>query len=66
MDRYIKDNGYESMVHLAVDRNEQKLLLEVKFDPKKLIRPQDIISKIFGIANPVYDMARERIIFKTL
>ena len=66
VDRYMKDIGCVSMVHFEVDRNEQKLLLDVKFDPKKLIRPQDIVSEIFSITNPVYDMARERIVFKAL
>ncbi|MGB3861811.1 MAG: TIGR03936 family radical SAM-associated protein, partial [Candidatus Aminicenantaceae bacterium] len=66
VDRYMKDIACVSMVHFAVDRNEQKLLLDLKFDPKKLIRPQDIVSEIFSITNPVYDMARERIVFKAL
>lgn len=66
VDKYIKDSSSVSMVHFEVDRNEQKLLLDVKFDPKKLIRPQDIISEIFSITNPVYDMARERIVFKAM
>jgi uncharacterized protein (DUF2344 family) len=65
VDKYKKDNELVSLVHLSVDRDEQKLLLDIKFNPKKLIRPQDIVSEIFGITNPVYDMARERIVFKT-
>ena len=66
VDKYIKDSDSVSMVHFAVDRNEQKFLLDVKFNPKKLIRPQDIVSEIFSITNPVYDMAREKIVFKAL
>jgi radical SAM family uncharacterized protein/radical SAM-linked protein len=65
VDRYMKDNGHEPLVDLVIDRNEKKLLLNVKFDPNHVIRPQDIVNKIFDITNPVYDMARERIVFKT-
>jgi uncharacterized protein (DUF2344 family) len=66
LDRYKKDNEVVSIVSFTINRNEQKLFLEVKFDPKKIIRPQDIISEIFDIANPVYDMAREKIVLKAL
>jgi radical SAM-linked protein len=63
---YRKDHEYgPMMVQITVDRNTQKILLDVRFDPKKIIRPQDIVSDILGISNPVYDMARERIVFKT-
>jgi radical SAM-linked protein len=62
---YKKNLGHNSMGLISFDSNEQKLLLDVRFDPRRLIRPQDIVSDIFGIQNPVYDMARERIVFKT-
>jgi radical SAM family uncharacterized protein/radical SAM-linked protein len=65
VDNYTKNRADDSMMRLTVDRKEGKLLLDVKFDPKRSIRPQDIVSDILGIVNPVYDMARERIIFKT-
>jgi radical SAM-linked protein len=65
VDRYMKENGHEPLVHLVIDRNQKKLLLNVKFDPNQVIRPQDIVKNIFDITNPVYDMARERIVFKT-
>ncbi len=66
VDGYKKDSGCESMVFFTIDKNEQKLLLDVPFDPKKVVRPQDIVGELFGVANPVYDMARERFVFKTL
>ncbi len=65
VDNYTKDHRDDPMVRLRVDRKEQKLVLEVEFSPQQSIRPQDIVSDILGIANPVYDMARERITFKT-
>jgi radical SAM family uncharacterized protein/radical SAM-linked protein len=65
VDKYKKDIGHVSMVQLSVNRNEKKLFLDITFDPKKIIRPQDVVSEIFGITNPVYDMARERIVFKS-
>lgn len=64
--RYREDKGLAPMINFSVDRDEKKLYLDVMFDPKKLIRPQDIVSEVIDIANPVYDMARERIVFKAL
>jgi radical SAM-linked protein len=64
MDSSIGENKNGSMIVFSVDRNKHKLLLDIKFDKKKLIRPQDTVSEIIGITNPVYDMAREKIVFK--
>ncbi len=65
VDNSIGRNKKEEMIHFSVDRNKNKLLLDIEFDKKRSVRPQDIVSEIFGITNPVYDMARERIVFKT-
>jgi radical SAM-linked protein len=64
VDSYIERNRHGSMIDFSVDRNSRKLLLDIKFDTKKLVRPQDIVSEITGITNPVYDMVREKIVFK--
>jgi radical SAM family uncharacterized protein/radical SAM-linked protein len=58
------ENRNDSVIHFSVDRNVRKLLLDIKFDKKKLVRPQDIVSELIGLTNPVYDMAREKIVFK--
>ncbi|MGD9347385.1 MAG: TIGR03960 family B12-binding radical SAM protein [Candidatus Aminicenantes bacterium] len=65
VERHMRENENASKVDFRVDQDSQKLILDVAFDPKKLIRPQDIVSELFEIANPVYDMAREKIVFKT-
>jgi radical SAM family uncharacterized protein/radical SAM-linked protein len=64
VNKYNKNIGSMPKVILSVERKMQKLFLDVRFNPKKLIRPQDIVSEILEITNPVYDMARERIVFK--
>lgn len=63
VDEYRRGHPDDSMVRLNVDRKEWKLILDVKFDPQHSIRPQDIASQILGLDNPVYDMAREKIVF---
>ena len=65
VERYVKESGQASMFDFSIDQTNRKLVLDVEFDPKKLIRPQDIVGEIFEISNPVYDMAREKIVFKT-
>ena len=65
VDRFKIEDKNASFVNFVIDKNAQKLRLDVKFNPKKLVRPQDIVSDLFGITNPVYDMAREKIVFKS-
>ncbi len=64
VDRTIGENEIGVMTDFSMDSNKNQLLLDIKFDKKKLVRPQDIIRELLGIANPVYDMAREKIVFK--
>jgi radical SAM family uncharacterized protein/radical SAM-linked protein len=65
MDKFKKRDERSAIVDLEIDKAGQKLHLEVKFNPKKIIRPQDIVRDLFGITNPVYDMTRDKIVFKT-
>jgi radical SAM-linked protein len=64
VDSALRENGKGGQIDFSVDRNKHKLLLDIKFNKNKLVRPQDIVSEIIGITNPVYCMAREKIVFK--
>ncbi len=65
-----KINNYKAILRneliqeIKVDKAENKVIFILKFTYKKSIRVQDIAREIFGIENPVYYMARERIILK--
>jgi radical SAM-linked protein len=70
MERQIKDykaiHRNELIQEIKVDKEENKVIFILKFTYKKSIRPQDIAKDIFGIENPVYYMARERIVLKAV
>ncbi len=54
----------ESILEMAIDRKEGKLFLHLKHSLQKSIRPQEIVENIFGLKNPTFIMAREKIVFK--
>jgi len=68
MERQIKNynalHRNELIKEIKVDKAENKVIFILKFTYKKSIKPQDIAKEIFGIENPVYYMARERIVLK--
>jgi radical SAM-linked protein len=64
VNKAIGENKIGSMIHFSVDSDQRQLLLDIKFNKQKLVRPQDIVREIVDIENPVYDMAREKIVFK--
>lgn len=54
----------ESIQEKVIDRKEGKLFLHLKHSLQKSIRPQEIVENIFGLKNPTFIMAREKIVFK--
>ena len=54
----------ESILEKAIDRKEGKLFLHLKHSLQKSIRPQEIVENIFGLKNPTFIIAREKIVFK--
>jgi len=69
MESKIKDykaiRSNELIQEIKVDKAENKVIFILKFTYNKSIKPQDIAREIFGIENPVYYMARERIVLKS-
>ena len=68
MERQIKNynaiHRNELIKEIKVDKAENKVIFILKFTYNKSIKPQDMAKEIFGIENPVYYMARERIVLK--
>ncbi len=62
-DEFMKEWLPHSAVKATIDRKEAKLLLYIKPDFPKNLKPQQIIEKIFGMRHPVFFMAREEILF---
>ena len=50
----------EALEKISVDEAERKLYLIIKNVPQKGEKPQEIISSVFGLENPVFAMVREQ------
>ncbi|MBN2245507.1 MAG: TIGR03960 family B12-binding radical SAM protein [Candidatus Aminicenantes bacterium] len=50
-------------IDLTFDVEAEKIVFELPFSSKKMIRSRDIISEVFDISDPVYFMAREGVRF---
>jgi radical SAM family uncharacterized protein/radical SAM-linked protein len=61
--QFFADNKSEWIERIFVDRSSAKLYFYLKYCPQKGIRPQDIATKILPMKNPVFAMAREKILF---
>jgi radical SAM-linked protein len=48
-------------IHL--DDKSRRLIIRLRFTPQKSIRPQDIVTRMFGLREAVSMMTRERIVF---
>jgi len=49
---------------IRLDDKSRKLIIRLRFTPQKSIRPQDIVSALFGLKEAVSMMARESILFR--
>ncbi len=63
VDGFIKRSKPSSVIKTFVDTERAKLLLYMKPDFQKDLKPQQIIERIFQLRNPVFFMAREEILF---
>ena len=63
----LKNYFYEKnilFIDIIFDESLEKLVFELPFSSKKMVRSQDVIRELFDITNPVYFMAREGVRFK--
>ncbi|UCC41155.1 MAG: TIGR03960 family B12-binding radical SAM protein [Candidatus Aminicenantes bacterium] len=61
---YLTKNQNESVERISVDREDEKLFLHLKHSPQRALRPQEIVEAILKVKNPVFVMAREKVLFK--
>ena len=64
VEQFLENNGDESIAGFYLDEKEGKLYLSMNYSQQKGVRPQKIVEDIFGIKNPVFLMAREKVLFK--
>lgn len=64
MDGFMKELKSNSIIKATVDTKKAKLLLYMKPDFQKNLKPQQVVKKIFHVSNPVFFMAREEILFR--
>jgi hypothetical protein len=55
--------GEGGAVGWSLDKKRQKLFFELPALSRRGLRPQDIVSKVFGLENPAFFLTRERFIF---
>jgi radical SAM family uncharacterized protein/radical SAM-linked protein len=60
VDSYAKKSRGGALEDIFVDETERKLYLIMKNVPQKSEKPQEIVSKVLGLTNPVFSMAREQ------
>jgi len=61
---YLKRSTGESLERVFVDETAGKLMLFIKNVPLKGEKPQDIMSVLLGLDNPVFMMAREKVLLE--
>ncbi len=63
VDDFLADNKDRNIERILPDKKRKKLLLYLKHSPHKNVRSQEVVEDIFGIKNPVFVMAREKVLF---
>ena len=65
VDDFLADNKDGNIEGIFPDRKRKKLFLYLKHFPHKNVRSQEIVENILKIKNPVFVMAREKILFRS-
>jgi hypothetical protein len=63
VDDFLADYKDGNIERIFLDIKGKKLFLYLKHSPHKNIRSQEIVENILRIKNPVFVMAREKILF---
>ncbi len=63
VDEYRRSQPSEWIEDIRLDEKRSKMIIRLRFTPQKSIRPQDIVSCMFGLGETISSMAREKIIF---
>ncbi len=62
LNAYQKKTTPGTLEKISIDEAKGKLYLQIKVCAGKCGKPQDFVRDIFGVQNPVYSMAREKIL----
>ncbi len=65
VDDFLADNNNGNIEGISSDREKKKLFIYLKHSPHKNVRSQEIVENILRIKNPVFMMAREKVLFKS-
>jgi radical SAM family uncharacterized protein/radical SAM-linked protein len=65
VDDYLAENKNGNIEGISADRKRNKLFLHLKHSPHKNVRSQEIVENMLGIKNPVFVMAREKVLFRS-
>jgi len=58
-----RKNRSDWVEDIHLDDKSRRLIIRLRFTPQKSVRPQDIVTLIFGLKEAVSMMAREHIVF---
>ena len=61
---FLANNKNEYIEDIFLDRKSDKLFISLMYSPQKSIRTQKIVEDLFQMKNPVFAMAREKILFE--
>jgi radical SAM-linked protein len=64
VDVYSKKNGGDALETISVDKKEGKLCLTIRNIPRKGKKPQEIVTSVLGLENPVFSMRREQFLIE--
>ncbi len=63
--RLVEDYVREPLVDdIRVDGDGHRLVLRLRFDPQRPLRPQDVVERLFGFTGAVYALTRETVLFR--
>jgi radical SAM-linked protein len=65
VDDFLADNKDGNIERIFPDRKRKKLFLYLKHSQHKNVRSQEIVENILRIKNPVFVMAREKVLFSS-
>jgi len=65
VDDFLTNNKDGNIEGIFPDRKRKKLFLYLKHSPHKNIRSQEIVKNILRMKNPVFVMAREKVLFRS-
>ncbi|MFC2169458.1 TIGR03960 family B12-binding radical SAM protein [Acidobacteriota bacterium] len=64
IDDFLEKSENKYIEKITLSKKKERVFIYLKYDPQKAQRPHEIVERIFRIKNPVFLMAREKVLFK--